>query len=96
MPPPPAPPQLDDDEIEEVWQKLLDKRVEWAGQFEQEGDDFEVHMRGGLWTRKHKGVVTNEIRGACSTSDARAFCSLYKLPQSITFSIAKYGEFESS
>ena len=96
LPPPAEPPEPDDEELEEVFERLQEKRIAWAAEYGFEEEDFEVILRGGGWTKKHKKVVVNEVRAQCSGSDTPAWCDLYDLKKSVTFSIALYGEFAAT
>jgi hypothetical protein len=57
-----------------------------------EGEPFALSIRGGRWTRLHKGVDFDAYRSQAAGGLAREFCATYRLVASATFSVRAYGE----
>ena len=53
---------------------------------------FAIKVRGGEWCMAHFGVPFNESRGEACPKDGKAFCVLYRIAQSCTFTLSVYGE----
>ena len=54
--------------------------------------EFDVTVRGGAWTRKHKGVAVDVYLAFATTREANAFAVTYRLQRSNSFTIRRYGE----
>jgi len=96
------PPDQDDDEdvlpmieealLESSFKRLMEKRLEWEAAYEGMAEDFEVIVRGGPWTEKHIGRVTDVIRAQPVSKEAKKWCELYGIVPSASFSIKRYTE----
>jgi hypothetical protein len=78
-------------DIFEVWGALDSKRKELDAAAHKE-DDFIWKVRGGAWTKEHKGCEYDAFMAVASTPLGEEFCKLFQLRLSASFSLALYGE----
>ena len=55
-------------------------------------EDFCVHVLGGEWTQRHRGVAADAIQGRARGQEAVQWCRLHGLPQSSRHSIREFTE----
>ena len=84
--------EVDDDFLSDALSKLELRRAEWEEEAPRDTKSFEVFLRGGTWTAKHKKAAYDEFRAQPCTADARDFCRRYGLRQSFSASVTRYGE----
>ena len=83
---------LDDDEVEDVFEELRNMRAELAanGDAVQQAD-FHWDLLGGGWTARNKGKVFDAV--SCSSragSDQEIFCEVYHIGKTARFDITAY------
>jgi hypothetical protein len=83
---------LDDDEWESVWAEVARKREAWADDHGVVTPDFVTCIRGGAWTRAHRGKLFDHVAAMARKGLPSYFCDLYTLNKMTSFSIAKFGE----
>ena len=71
-------------------------RAMWELEGGVETIDFDIELRGGRWTAKHRNKACDSFRGRCATGSARTWARAYDLPQTFTAAIGPYGEFLAS
>ena len=84
--------ELDPDLVAKALDAVEEKKKEWAEKYQQEGEDFIPSLLGGLWTSHFKGVPVDRVLVRAVGPDAKAWCFLYGLKKSKSWSINKYGE----
>jgi hypothetical protein len=79
----------DDSFLDDLWsaRERLDAETVGGGE-----DPFVIAIRGGRWTRHHKGVDFDSYRSQAKPGLPKDFCDKYKMPFSATFSVRTYGE----
>ena len=77
----------------EVLGELYERRALFYQEatFDAQVVDFGYHLRGGQWTRRHRGDVVDSARGMALRSPAAEFCRRAGLSLSSTYSLALYG-----
>ena len=82
---------VDDIDTELLLDDIAAHRAEVHGNADaDEHTYFELEVRAGKWTKKHKGVACDSIRGKATGMQAKELCAHYKLKQSATFSYKKF------
>jgi hypothetical protein len=84
--------ELPDEVIDNVWERLAEKRRQWELEGHELGADFGVHIRGGKWTAANRGVPFDCVRAQPAPGTPRDWCVMYGMPNSASFSYSKYGE----
>ena len=79
-----APEELDDEDYEAAWRAVREKREEIA-HLNCEDNQFLLIIRGGRWTRAHKGVAADYAVAMERKGMASHFCSAYGLPKMRSF-----------
>jgi hypothetical protein len=83
-----------DEAVMAVETELAAKRKEWH--FDEDIEDyFYLFVAGGIWTKKHKGSVTDSVQFK-SRNIAKDFCEFFAWPRSKTFAFNLYGEVASN
>ena len=76
----------------DVWAALTEARAMLLDE-DMSVERFSYTLRGGAWTHAHTGMPYDSFRSFGATVDGRQFLEQHRLPQSATFSVARYGEF---
>jgi hypothetical protein len=63
---------------------------------DDEMDFFALVIRGGHWTKKHKGVAGDSIQGHARGKFIQDWCKKYHYPASKSFYFSKYGHDEAT
>ena len=63
--------ELTDEMLDEVWDRLAHKRQEWLDSGFASANDFEHRVLGGVWTKKHKGLVCDRVMVGARTNSAK-------------------------
>ncbi len=72
-------------------QELWDKRKEFGLAVPAATEaSFVVSLRGGSWTAAKKGIAHDCWLASCKNADTKAWCRMYGLPCSGSFSILKF------
>ena len=83
--------ELADDVVDRVFRELEKQREDWGVRYgEDQMADFKSGLLGGAGTYKAASVVCDFVCSEASTSQARAFCTLYGLKFSKRTSITLY------
>ena len=88
-----GPPQvlsLDEEDIAKIWDELQTTREAWAANLQPSGDDFVVSLRGGAWTKQHRGIAADAVLATAAHEEARRFLGALGESKSASFSIIAY------
>jgi hypothetical protein len=81
-------------DVEAVHAELAAKRRLWENDANA-GDDFEVKVRGGVHTKRARGVAADCSVGQAK-GDARLFCRAYGMNVMASYAYARYGEADAT
>ena len=81
---------LDEQQIHEAWEELRSTREAWNANLQPLGEDFAVSLRGGAWTRQHRGVAADAVLATASSDLGKAFLRAFGEPKSASFSLLAY------
>lgn len=86
-----ADPDMDDDEVEAIYEELERRRRELAADHPS-GEDFGTTLLGGRWTLRERGDSADVVQGRGRNALAKEFCARRGVPQTARFEIAQYTE----
>ena len=87
---------VSDEDIEEAWYELEEKRKQWELEGLDLGEDFTTQILGGRWTRVHKGKAYDAIVGFACKGPATLWARQYGFNVLASFSNRKHGEARAS
>ena len=62
---------LSEEQVAKVWEDLAEVRAAWHQGGAVPGGDFQTSLRGGAWTKQHKGVVADAVAATAATTEAK-------------------------
>ena len=83
---------IEADALETALQALQTKRSSWEHEDKLETTDFETWIKGGSWKQQHRGSGTDSTMARACSEVSTAWCKLYGLQKSTSFSHKKFGE----
>ena len=84
--------ELDDDVVNQVYEELEAKRLQWRDDGFVEQQWFRVTLLGGAWLRQKRGRTYDAFKGAASGGAVSDWCSSRGLQKSMRFEVTLYGE----
>ena len=81
---------LDETEVQRAWEELREAREKWSTNVGLGVQDFSITLRGGAWTKQHRGVAADAVLASAVTEDGKAFVACYGEPRSASYSILAY------
>ena len=88
------PEPLDEETLRDAHAHVENLREKWRDAHADEEDaiqHFRVEHRGGRWTRRHRNVPCDVVRGIFCTQAGRRFCDMWKLKSQFNMSVGCYG-----
>ena len=85
--------ELTDEQVQEVFDALEQKRQEWADDVVGYDGDFNITLTGGPAVMREHGLAFQAFKGLVRQgSPAELWCGQHGLAKSASFSLAMYGE----
>ena len=82
--------ELDEVEIQNAWEELRAARESWSSNLRPMGQDFTISLRGGAWTKQHRGVAADAVMATAASEDGKTFLATYGEAKSASYSILAY------
>jgi len=90
---PKDPATITDEQLQEVFDAMEQKRQEWAHDEVGYDGEFKITLIGGPWLMKKRGEAFHAWRGAVRQgSPAEQWCAQYSMPTTASFSLNLYSE----
>jgi len=84
--------ELGKDELEEVMEEMALRRAAWLVEHEDDSISFPVIIRGGRWTRLHRGRTFDNVCCIARRGLPAVWCELFGFGRMASFSIRLYSE----
>ena len=78
---------LDEEQVAAAWGEFRETRDAWAQSLASSSEDFKVSLRGGAWTRQHRGVAADAVMASAATELGRRWTAQYSCQRMASFSI---------
>ena len=83
---------LTDDDLEDIFKELEQKRQECQVDGTRRGYDFKTSLLGGAWLQAKEGRAYDAFKAEARTPTAKQWCTLFSVPRSARFDVRLHGE----